>query len=93
MTVEFKAGPPITNPHAFKTMDELRGALYGANSYLLNLFFEHCALNSSFAEIRSLLADIMFAQLGNDEEAVRRHIAAAIARTRFSLTDNSATRH
>ncbi|UXL05286.1 hypothetical protein [Achromobacter xylosoxidans] len=93
MTVEFMAGPPIANPAAFDSIDELRYALHGANKDLTNLFFEHCSLRSSFAELSQLLSDIMSAQLGNDEEALRKHIAAAIQRTRFAHTDTPATRH
>jgi hypothetical protein len=35
----------------------------------------------------------MSAQLGNDDDALRKHIAAAVERTRFALTDKPATRH
>ncbi|MFA1687854.1 hypothetical protein ACDY99_30610 [Achromobacter dolens] len=93
MTVEFMAGPSLANPAAFDSVDELRNALHGANKDLVNLFFEHCALRSSFADLSQLLSDIMSAQLGNDDDALRRHIAAAVERTRFALTDKPATRH
>ena len=73
--------------------DQLRNALHGANKDLVNLFFEHCSLRSSFAELSQLLSDIMSAQLGNDDDALRKHIAAAVERTRFALTDKPATRH
>ena len=93
MTVEFMSGPTLANPAAFDSIDQLRNALHGANKDLVNLFFEHCSLRSSFAELSQLLSDIMSAQLGNDDDALRKHIAAAVERTRFALTDKPATRH
>ncbi|WP_241069539.1 hypothetical protein [Achromobacter insuavis] len=93
MTVEFMAGPSLANPAAFDSVDELRNALNGANKDLVNLFFEHCSLRNAFAELSQLLSDIMSAQLGNDDDALRKHIAAAVERTRFALTDKPATRH
>ena len=82
----------MANPAAFDSIDQLRNALHGANKDLVNLFFEHCSLRS-FAELSQLLSDIMSAQLGNDDDALRKHIAAAVERTRFALTDKPATRH
>ena len=63
MTVEFMSGPTLANPAAFDSIDQLRNALHGANKDLVNLFFEHCSLRSSFAELSQLLSDIMSAQL------------------------------
>ncbi len=93
MTVEFMAGPTLANPAAFESMDELRTALHSVNKSLLDLFYEHCALRNSFSELSQLLTNIMSAQLCNDEEALRNHIAKAVERTRFSPNDHQATRH
>lgn len=93
MTVEFMSGPTLANPAAFDSIDELRHALHGANKDLTNLFFEHCSLRSSFADLSQLLTNIMSAHLGNDHDALREHIGAAVQRTRFALTDTPATRH
>ncbi|SAI74593.1 Uncharacterised protein [Bordetella ansorpii] len=84
---DFDISVAMVNPSELASVDELRRALHTANGALLQATLASAALQRAGLELSDMLAEILIAHIRGDADGVRRHIEAAIERTRFAPSD------